>query len=626
MIFGALIVGWIFELIRTAWIGDDAVITLRTVMNFVHGYGPVFNVYERVQAYTHPLWFFLISAVTFVLGNPFYSVLLLSAAFSLGTLVLTFRHAARSVALGRGVALGTLVVLAMMFSKAYVEYSTSGLENPLSNFLAVSFVLFSIRFQESPTFAKASAMFGFCSVFYLCRPDLFLLGLPTALVMTLSAKPRARRWVASALLGALPLLLWTLFSLYYYGFPFPNTAYAKLGLGLERMDVIRQGVMYLMDSVGRDPLTMGTIVGGTLLAFRSGRLEKSLVAGVTLYLLYVVYVGGDFMSGRFLTVPFVVSLVLLARTDFSPMQLRVLGVTGALLAIPAVSSTWLSNQDFSGDNTRVSAVTDERGFYYSRKKGFLTGARKHYRVEDWSLAERTVSKRRMLGYEGFKDGPSVHVVDPIGLSDPLLARLPPVTTEFWTPGHPTHQIPTDYMESVLKGENLLYDPATHALYEEIRLITRGDLNDRERWKAIWRMNFGSHDFGLDERRYRQGYVASTSTPVEVGVSEMQRHVDDGSPWNGEGNRIFYFSLLITLERSRAFSTFEISVDGNDSYSVQTRHNGEFVEIAAIEASGGSEMIGHRIQLASPVLATDTVRILPTTQNGWHSVGYFRILE
>ena len=51
----------IFIIFRRAWMCDDAFITLRTVDNFVNGYGLTWNVDERVQAYTHPLWMFVIS-------------------------------------------------------------------------------------------------------------------------------------------------------------------------------------------------------------------------------------------------------------------------------------------------------------------------------------------------------------------------------------------------------------------------------------------------------------------------------------------------------------------------------------------------------------------------------------
>ena len=45
-----------FVLVNTAWLSEDIYITLRVVDNFVNGYGLTWNVAERVQAYTHPLW------------------------------------------------------------------------------------------------------------------------------------------------------------------------------------------------------------------------------------------------------------------------------------------------------------------------------------------------------------------------------------------------------------------------------------------------------------------------------------------------------------------------------------------------------------------------------------------
>ncbi len=47
-------------ILRVSWISDDAFITFRSIENFVHGYGPVYNVGERVQTFTHPLWMLLL--------------------------------------------------------------------------------------------------------------------------------------------------------------------------------------------------------------------------------------------------------------------------------------------------------------------------------------------------------------------------------------------------------------------------------------------------------------------------------------------------------------------------------------------------------------------------------------
>lgn len=120
-------------LIRTAWLSDDAYITLRTVDNFVNGRGLTWNPGVRVQAYTHPLWMFALSILYFVTREAYYTTIVLGMSLSLFTLLLfTFRLAVtlRAVLFG-GVAL--------ILSSSYITYSTSGLENPLTNLLLVVF-------------------------------------------------------------------------------------------------------------------------------------------------------------------------------------------------------------------------------------------------------------------------------------------------------------------------------------------------------------------------------------------------------------------------------------------------------------------------------------------------------
>ena len=60
-VFGVLLVCYIALI--SSWISDDAQITFRQILNFLNGDGIVFNFGERVQAFTHPLWFFLLSGV-----------------------------------------------------------------------------------------------------------------------------------------------------------------------------------------------------------------------------------------------------------------------------------------------------------------------------------------------------------------------------------------------------------------------------------------------------------------------------------------------------------------------------------------------------------------------------------
>src|SRR5690625_3257669 len=112
-------------LIRTAWITDDAAITLRVVLNFVHGFGPTFNIDERVQTYTHPFWFFLLSLGALVFGNVYVSTFVASISASMASVGLLLGKFTKNIPST------ILVLLALILSKAFIDFSTSGLENPL---------------------------------------------------------------------------------------------------------------------------------------------------------------------------------------------------------------------------------------------------------------------------------------------------------------------------------------------------------------------------------------------------------------------------------------------------------------------------------------------------------------
>src|SRR5262249_14549278 len=144
----------------------------------------------------------------------------------------------------------------------------------------------------------------------LTRPDAVLLVLPafaTSRYRSADVRPLAA--------GLSPWLLWEAFSLVYYGALAPNTALAKLGSGVPRGALARQGLSYLGDPLRRDPIPLVVIAAGTAAAaVRGGRAARALAAGIALHLAYVVSIGGDFMTGRFLTPALALSAVLLAET------------------------------------------------------------------------------------------------------------------------------------------------------------------------------------------------------------------------------------------------------------------------------------------------------------------------
>ena len=107
-------------MIRLAWIGDDALITLRTALNVSHGWGVGFNPVERVQAYTHPLWFLTWILVGNVSGVWLAGILIFSVLAACVAVALVLWHCKNQTAIV--VSVGLLVG-----SNAFMEYATSGL-------------------------------------------------------------------------------------------------------------------------------------------------------------------------------------------------------------------------------------------------------------------------------------------------------------------------------------------------------------------------------------------------------------------------------------------------------------------------------------------------------------------
>ncbi len=125
--------------LRSAWLTEDAYITFRTVDHFINGFGLRWNIAERVQTYTNPLWMFFVAFGYLLTGEIFYTAIALSVATSLLAVFFFIRHLAASLP---AALLGTALLCS---SKGFIDYSTSGLENPLSHLLLATFAWMYLR-------------------------------------------------------------------------------------------------------------------------------------------------------------------------------------------------------------------------------------------------------------------------------------------------------------------------------------------------------------------------------------------------------------------------------------------------------------------------------------------------
>src|SRR5262249_50942159 len=154
--------------------------------------------------------------------------------------------------------------LLLLSSKAFVDYSTGGLENPLAHLLIVAFLVLYARPQELDA-RRVGWLTLIAALCVLTRMDTVLLIAPALAFAAISVG--VRRSVVPVVAASAPLLLWLLFATIYYGQPLPNTAYAKLGGGAPRFELVEQGFYFLFDSINRDPLTLTVIVAGVLAPF-----------------------------------------------------------------------------------------------------------------------------------------------------------------------------------------------------------------------------------------------------------------------------------------------------------------------------------------------------------------------
>ena len=494
-------------MLRLAWISDDSLVTLRTALNFTHGWGAGFNAGENVQAYTHPLWF-LIWSVTGTLTNHWIlGILILSVAFSTAAAGFIL-WSARS---------GILVLMAaalLICSNAFMEYSTSGLENPLSYFfLGAVFVLSKSGWDPGRQFTtKWSALMGLTlAATALTRLDLLLiLCLPlTALAWRMRRNLRSLAIAGAAFLA--PLVLWGAWSWLTYSSLVPNTLAAKRNVQIPLTELLNQGFAYLLFSVRWDlgtAVALGIGVGMTLL-WGGGR-ERLWLAGLGLYVAYVVSNGGDFMAGRFLAVPVYISVALTVsatrgnvnsknppvpqdndssgRAKYAvASSLGIAVITSVLLVVLGripTSITIPAGERWSYlDTDHSRGIADERGVWvgWAKRSVFdlataipvplatattlkdanVTAplAQLEFRAANWPRNEGA-GKRPLaagvagavIGTLGVELGPAFHVVDTAGLADRFLAEQAYKADGYnWRIGHFLRAVPDGYLQAVRTG-------------------------------------------------------------------------------------------------------------------------------------------------------------------------------
>jgi len=549
----ALIFLWI--ILNRAWVSDDAYITFRVVDNFLNGYGLRWNINERVQVFTHPLWMFLFSGISFFSGEVYFTSIFTGILLSMLTVVILLRIKKLSVANCMG-------VLLLAFSGAFVDYSTSGLENPLSHLLIVSFGYVYVHEKIKNRFFLLSFL---CGLACFNRLDMVFFFLPAIAQVYFSIQNK-KNAILTLFIGMLPVILWEIFSFLYFGFPFPNTYYAKLNHWLSTGELLRQGLLYLQHTALSDPITAIVIIIGSITSLIHWNLKRGMLSlGAFLYLLYVISIGGDFMEGRFLTGIFLVMVIELVLYEIDRIRMIHFGWILPLLIVFNFYSSVPTFLSYSWNFIEPwqDGIVNERAFYWPDTGLFRKGGIRSEPAHIWvrngkDLREQSKSnflvvEKMSIGFVGYYAGPNVHIIDELGLGSALTARIPPRRKANWRIGHFVRIIPEGYTE-FLYTEDLekIQDDDTRKFVAEIEKVVSDPLLSKDRLKAILLLNTGQLNHLLDQVEYHY--------PSLVVVQDEEIDVrKSGDGWNAEDNIIGFDSgILVNFKEPQNGNSFEAS--------------------------------------------------------------------
>jgi hypothetical protein len=228
-----------------------------------------------------------------------------------------------------------------------------------------------------------------------------------------------------------------------------------------------------------------------------------------------------------------------------------------------------------------------------------------------SLTERQVEEFLCVGQLGYFAGPKLHIIDPFGVTDPLIARLPAFPASFVRPGQIHRHYAQDYTRTVQLQKNVIRDKNLAQYYDKLKLIVSGPLWSWERIKAIYAMNTGQYDPWV--RNYRPDWR----------LSDFDKRTPEGGQWNAAGNVVLGGEgIAIDLEGVRHHTAVDISLDGNDTYLVEFRlKDGEPLRMRVPPA--GENMRNRHLDLNpdDAKVGYDRLRISPIAGDGNFSIGH-----
>jgi len=311
--------GSFFGLHFTPRIGiDDAVITQIYARNIAQGFGYVYNVGgERVEGSTSPLWT-LLNVFIFMIKEAWATKLLLALCWvmcfvsTLLTLLISTRAATMLQLSRRRTAVAAAVLMAAC--PAFFAWSVWSLMDVsiwILEITAFSTLAIGNLASDRPSRLGTCAISVLCVLIVLTRPEGVLIALAGAVGIYASYILKApASWRATLLSGVslLGLILFcyaglTFWQYKYFGYPLPNTYYAKVSA--DHASTIKDGLSYVIHGVANMSILGAGILALSYLSYSLfDRFGKNFSGGwgqfipvVPVFFIYGSVIAATIMEG-----------------------------------------------------------------------------------------------------------------------------------------------------------------------------------------------------------------------------------------------------------------------------------------------------------------------------------------
>ena len=437
---------FIYFTTQVSHIQDDAFITFRYVDNFIHGKGLVFNQGEFVEGFTSFFFVMMLSVIAILKSNlPEISqyisigsgVIALFVTYRINNLLLKSLNNNtdnKSKISNFGRIIDTLFQVApsilLTFTGAFVYWSVSGMEASFyimlvlisiyyyiedieQNELNYKFAVFSLL--ATLTRPEGAFIFGLIMIHFIVK---IYFGLEKKSLAKIIKKLFARKNLYVLGIVIVPNILLLIFRLVYYGYPFPNTFYAKAGISSVYLDA---GLDYFIDFI-KSYLLYGTLL---ILPFILFKLKNRIITSlfyliIIANLIYIVLIGGDVLPMFRFFLPvlpliyilFTATLFYFYKTGIAKVNPKLIGVIGILIILGT------SYYNYTYSQAKIERLSHLEVELVKKMKGSA----------DWLVKQQLLMKRKLvvaattIGALSYYS--KVTIIDMLGLTDSEIAHNP----------------------------------------------------------------------------------------------------------------------------------------------------------------------------------------------------------